>query len=121
MFYTLLVTTLCPASTSFATWRHASIGVFCHFGDFWPIWKFWQHFCDFLAYFDPWAICDKWSHTCAIFFIRNGPIRNTSEILAISRESLVELSNLGNDEITFQILRNGILLQINKLLISKLF
>ena len=35
--------------------------------------------------------------------IRNGPIRNTSEILALFKKWLVELSKLRNDKIPFQI------------------
>ena len=35
--------------------------------------------------------------------IRNGPIRNTSEILALVKKWLVELLELRNDDIPFQI------------------
>ena len=38
-------------------------------------------------------------------FIRNGPIRSSSEILAFFKKSPVELSKLRNGEITFQIFK----------------
>ena len=40
------------------------------------------------------------------FFIRNGPIRNTSDIIAIFKKSPVTLSNFKNSEIILLILRN---------------
>ena len=57
--YIILVTTLRPASPGYATWLFGGFGVFCHFGNFLPIWRFWQLFGDFLAHFDPWTICDN--------------------------------------------------------------
>ena len=39
------------ASPGFATWRIGGFGVFCHFGDFLPIWRFWQLFGDFFGSF----------------------------------------------------------------------
>ena len=44
-FIYLLVTTLRPASPGFATWRIGG------FGDFLPIWRFWQLFGDFFGPF----------------------------------------------------------------------
>ena len=54
----ILVTTLRPASPGFATWRRGPIGVFCHFGDFLPIWRFWQLFGDFFGSF--WSLDNLW-------------------------------------------------------------
>ena len=47
------------ASSGFATWRRGPIGVFCHFGNFLAIWRFWQLFGNFFGPFDPWTICDN--------------------------------------------------------------
>ena len=46
-----LVTTLRPASPGFATWHIGGFGVFYHFGDFLPIWQFWQLFWHFFGPF----------------------------------------------------------------------
>ena len=50
------------ASPGFAIFHYMAPGTdwrFFHFGDFLPIWRFWQLFGDFFAHFDPWAICDN--------------------------------------------------------------
>ena len=57
--YTTQVTTLRPALPGFATCHWGPIGVFCHFDDFLPIWRFWRLLAIFLAHFDPWTICDN--------------------------------------------------------------